>query len=823
MRFNAITIGLMAVILAGCAGSGGNGPVDPVSPAINSPAISTNHHLWGLWEVSISSDRRIVEFVPARSGEMHLNVVRLLEVTPCDHCLTITNLQITGPNELQADLTLSHPFPGLLKYTGFDVRGIFIAQTDFTFPVSGRKIAWGEGVPRMLNPDGYTPLFNPTEFPPANPPALGYIPGKHSTGGDLNATLNAFVAYKKEAPRRMFEAGSAEIRTVQIYAPTGPIHFGYAVDVSWQLVDDVIDPLTDFPPDANCLEPYRLDVSIGANLHSEPGSQVPIQVEIYDHQGLETISTVTIEAPDLFADEISLSFSTVMPDDGFIFAGTLTNDLGAADGKYPLLVRATDWQNDQNLGPTAAWQVCAAKVGLLKGWAKTWGSDDVDWGYSVALDSSGNVYVTGMFAGAVDFDPGPGVDNHISNEYGDAFLSKFDSSGNFQWARTWGGIYADWGEGVAVDGSGNVYVTGYFTGTADFDPGPGVDNHTSNGSYEVFLSKFDSSGNFLWAKTWGGADWEEGYGVVVDGPGSVYVTGYFFYTVDFDPGSGLDNHTSNGYHDVFLSKFDSSGNFLWAKTWGGSDDDLGFCVAVDGSGNACVTGCFQGTIDFDPDATGVDNHTSNGDYDAFLSKFDSLGNFQWAKTWGGIGWDAGYGVAVDGTGNACVTGWFKGAVDFDPGPGVDNHTSNGDYDIFLSKFDSSGNFQSAGTWGGSSFDIGYGVAVDGTGNTYVTGVFSATVDFDPAAAGIDNHISNGYIDVFLSKFDSSGNFKWAKTWGGIYYDYGLDVAMEGSGNAYVTGFFSDTVDFNPGSAMDNHVSSGYDDVFLTKFPPDGNW
>ena len=225
----------------------------------------------------------------------------------------------------------------------------------------------------MLDPDGFTSLFNPTEFPPTNPPALGYIPGKHATGGDLSANLNPFVAYRKDAPRRMFEAGGSETKTIKIQAPTGPIHFGYAVDVCWMPVDNVVDPLTDFPASANCLEAYRMDVSIGAGLLSEKGSQVPIQVEIYDHQGQETISTVNIEAPDLFNGEIPLSFSNVTLNNAFLYVGTLTNDLGAKDGEYPLLVKATDWGSDPNLGDVAGWQVTSARVGAPKGWARTWG------------------------------------------------------------------------------------------------------------------------------------------------------------------------------------------------------------------------------------------------------------------------------------------------------------------------------------------------------------------------------------------------------------------------------------------------------------------
>ena len=506
---------------------------------------------------------------------------------------------------------------------------------------------------------------------------------------------------------------------------------------------------------------------------------------------------------------------------------TVENGKLAFPGSYMCLISVEDNSNDPTGKPwldLSSYQVYRISVGpdnFL--WAKTWGGLGDDYGHDVAIDGSGNAYVTGWFYDITDFDPGPGVDNHTSNGEGDAFLSKFDSSGSLQWTKAWGGTGWDSGISIGVDGSGNTYVSGLFLGTVDFDPGTGVDNHTSNGDADLFLSKFDSSGNFVWTKTWGGSDWDFGYGVAVDGSGNAYVSGLFIDTVDLDPGPGVDNHTSNGSEDVFLSKFDSSGNFQWAKTWGGVSDDSGCSITVDGSGNAYVPGYFYDTVDFDP-GPGVDNHASNGDSDIFLSKFDSSGNFQWAKTWGGEWDDSGYGVAVDGTGNAYVTGQFSGYVDFNPDIGVDFHIYTGlygAYDIFLSKFDSSGNFQWAKTWGGEWDDSGYAVAVDSTGNAFVTGAFYGNADLDPGP-GKDVHTSIGSEgDVFLSKFNSSGDFLWARTWGGNDYggDVGFGVAADGSGHAYVTGYFEDTFDFDPGPGEDIHTSNGGGDAFLSKFEP----
>ncbi len=827
------------VLLLLVVGCGESGVANPAGPNLLGQSASThlqssvgaqpNRYLWGMWKVRIGPDHQSAQVVPLRVAEMHLNCVRLLEVGPCTTCLTIDNITPHPPNEISADVTIRHPFPGLLRYTGFDGRGILISGSNYAFPVSGRSTAWGGQLPQMVNSDGYTALFNPTEFPETDPPALGYIPGKLAPGGDLTATLNPFIAYRPDAPRRMFEAGGQKTRTVMIRGPQGPFEFGYAVDACWQLVDNVVDPLVDFPPDANCLEAYRIDVEIGPGLEPDTVTSAPIQVQVFDHQGLDTIASVAVETPELFAGEVALSFSTITGDESYLFTGTITNELEAGIGEYPLLVRVVDTETDQNLGPVDAWRVCCVRVGVSKGWAVTWGAAHNDEIFGVALDDAGDIYVTGGFRFTIDFDPGPGIEERSSSSESDAFLSKFYPSGEFQWVRTWGRT-DDWqdgiqGYGIAYDGSGNIYVTGDFVGVVDFDPGPGVEEYGANdGQGDVFLSKFDLNGEFLWARTWGGAGIDKGYEVASDDLGNVYCTGCFRETVDFDPGPGIEEYVSNGNWDVFLSKFDSSGEFQWARTWGtgGSNSlDRGHGVALDSAGDVYVTGQFTYVVDFDP-GPGVEEHPSNGNLDVFLSKFNSDGGFQWARTWGGISSDEGGAVAVDSSGYAYVTGHFRDTVNFDPGSGVEECATNGFEDVFLSKFDSSGAFQWVRTWGGSSEDIGYAVAVDGSGYLCVAGSFRDIVDFDPGP-GIEEHISIDDEDVFLSKLDSEGSLVWARTWGGLSRDEAFAVAADVLGAIYVGGVFKKDIDFDPGPGIDYHVSNGNTDAFLSKFPPDGNW
>ncbi len=451
-------------------------------------------------------------------------------------------------------------------------------------------------------------------------------------------------------------------------------------------------------------------------------------------------------------------------------------------------------------------------------------------------------------------------------------------------AVSWGGIGEDRCNGVAVDTWGNIYATGYFVDTVDFDPGSGDASETANGYYDIFLSKFSNDGEFQWVQTWGGIYSDEGRAVGVDSTtGNVYVVGYFNGSVDFDPGPDNDTHNNGG---MFLSKFDSSGDHVWAQAWGQTYiTDTGYrahALAVDGAGNIYVTGEFTGIVDFDP-GIDVDEHGYSPGACAYICVYDPDGEYQWAKVWGSnssVGNCVGRGIVAYSSGNIYVTGSFSGITDFDPGPVADIHSTSFDaimgyaVDAYISKFDPAGDFQWAHDWGGDAYyangDYGNGIASDGEGHMYITGHFGDTVDFDPGS-GVEEHTA--VQDVYLSTFTTSGDFDWARTWGygtggldkgravafgrinNIYvtgstgepYDiflrsfsstgedgfnitlggYGKDegtaVATDSSGYIYVAGYFSGNADLEPGSGITEYDSNGYADCFLFKVLPNGEW
>lgn len=333
-------------------------------------------------------------------------------------------------------------------------------------------------------------------------------------------------------------------------------------------------------------------------------------------------------------------------------------------------------------------------------WAKGLGGTGYDGGESVFVDDSGNVYTTGKFEGTIDFDPGPGAFFLTSVGWPDIFVLKLDGAGSFVWARAFGETGSGTGMSIFVDGSGNVFTTGIFSGTGDFDPGPDTFNlNTPGGSSDSFVSKLDSAGNFVWAKALGGLYTDYGQSIFVDAAGDILTTGVFELEADFDPGPGTFNLTGEGLFDIFISKLDSAGNFVWAKAMGDEYYDEGYGVFVDGIGDIYTTGGFEGTVDFDP-GPGTYYLTSMSWGDVFISKLDSAGDFVWARAIGGGYQQTSKGIFVDQAGYVYITGSFESTTDFDPGPGDFKLTSRGNGDVYISKLDNAGNFVWAWTMGG---------------------------------------------------------------------------------------------------------------------------
>ena len=453
-------------------------------------------------------------------------------------------------------------------------------------------------------------------------------------------------------------------------------------------------------------------------------------------------------------------------------------------------------------------------------WAKRMGGTGNEYGTSLAIDASGNTYTIGYFSGTADFDPGIGTHNLTSVDGNDIFISKLNSLGDYVWVKRFGGIGDGFGYSIKLDDSGNLFATGYFSGTTDFDPGSGVNNITSSGLTDIFIAKLDTAGNFMWSKTIGGSGNEYCFSLVLDNSCNLYLTGGYNGTVDFDPGAGVLNLTSAGSSDIFILKIDAAGNFVWAKSMGGTGEDEGHSIALDELGKVYTTGHFSGTADFDP-GFGTDNLVSAGLSDIFISKIDISGNHVFAKRIGGANYDVGQSIASDSSGNIYTAGVFKGNTDFDPGIGTFNINSLGLSDIYILKLDISGNFHWVKRIGGTQDDICSSIALDISGNVYASGWYSGVVDFDPGP-GNSNITATGFVDAFISKLDSQGNYIWAQTFGGTNLVYAYSVVLDDLSNIYTTGYFYGIIDFDPGPGIINLTAAGGDgDVFVNKINQKG--
>lgn len=296
-------------------------------------------------------------------------------------------------------------------------------------------------------------------------------------------------------------------------------------------------------------------------------------------------------------------------------------------------------------------------------WAKSFGGPKKDWSRACTMDADGNIYIIGFFQETVDFDSGLGVYDLTAAEGRDFFVLKLDARGNFVWVKSMGSSLKN--RDVKIDLLGNVYVTGYFWGKVDFDPGQGVTELTSGGGTDVFVQKLDANGNFLWVKSIRSSSGDWSNSMTVDAKGNVYVTGGFEGMADFDPSAAEMLLKAAGKGDIYILKLDANGNFIGAKSMGGLGKDLGSSICTDISGNVYLTGSFQGTADFGSNKEPM-LLTSNGDSDVFILKLNDQGQSIWVESIGDKAYDAGLGIITDASNDIYLTGTFQGTINLEP-------------------------------------------------------------------------------------------------------------------------------------------------------------
>lgn len=372
-------------------------------------------------------------------------------------------------------------------------------------------------------------------------------------------------------------------------------------------------------------------------------------------------------------------------------------------------------------------------------WARRIGGTDWDYTFGLAVDSAGNAYVGGYFRGTLSF---AGTSTTLTSGSGvnNPFIAKYDASGNLLWARALTGTGTGYLRGLRVDGSGNVIVTGTFSGTLNFNPAGTAVSLTASG-FDLFIAKYSASGVASWAKRVDSSNSVYYPNVAVDSGGNILVATSFAGTLNADPNGGslpvVGAASSSGPTSLFIGKYSSAGSVLWARGVVGAGTDpnsVGSAVAVDGGGNVIVTGYFTGSANF-----GAQSLTSFGDWDVFIAKYSSTNAAQWAVQLGGAGAETGSGIGADTSGAIYTVGSYFDSGDYHPSPGSTvtlSHLGTAGFtsDTFLVKLDSSGAYQWAHALNSASDDHTKDLTIDGSNNLYINGFTAGTVDFDVSAA-----------------------------------------------------------------------------------------
>ena len=464
---------------------------------------------------------------------------------------------------------------------------------------------------------------------------------------------------------------------------------------------------------------------------------------------------------------------------------------------------------------------------LYLDWAKGYETSKT-WGYDVVVDHNDDILSTGYFHGAfgdLEVTTTSGLET-LSSSGQSCLIQKMDADGNILWAKSITGDGTSIGHSIAVDLNNYIYVTGYYYGSVDFDPGEETLIYSSPGVFEIYVIKLDSNGDFLWVKTMegiGSSTTRMANSITVDTENNVLVTGEFDGVVDFNPHEGdTEFMTSVGSTDVFILKLNEDGDLIWVNSLEGTSLDNCFAIEHDFDDNIVVTGRFHGTVDFDP---GIETefHTDISSFgDVFTLKINKDGDFMWVNCIGGVENDFGEDVVTDDEGGVYTFGRFDDSVDFDPSIETDIRSTVGAQNSFIQKVDANGNFlwvktiESGDLDGVADYNISNGITLDSEMNILLCGHFYGIIDLD-MGAGEDLDTSNGLSDMYFIKLNPSGETVWQHTIGGMLTNVPEGLCVDSNDEPIFVGFIDGPTDFDPSEEeyiLDNPTSRS---MFVSKF------
>ncbi len=441
------------------------------------------------------------------------------------------------------------------------------------------------------------------------------------------------------------------------------------------------------------------------------------------------------------------------------------------------------------------------------------GGTGTDVGQAIAVDGDGSAYVTG-YSSSTNFPTTTGARQTTNAGITDVFVTKLNAAGTGLVYSTYlGGSSDDFSAGIALDSSGNAFITGY-TKSTNFPVTGSAYQRTLGGVEDAFITKLNSTGTAIVYSTYlGGSSVDHGNGIAVDGSGYAYITGY---TSSIAVTAGAYQATGAGSTEAFVTKLNAAGTGLVYSTYlGGSSDDRAYAITVDSSGSAYVAG-FTFSTNF-PVSVNAKQKTNGGQADGFVTKLNSAGSaLNYSTYLGGSSDDQLYGIALDSSGNAYVAG-YTNSTNFPVTANAFQATKGVSYDAVVTKLNSTGTSLIYSTHlGGNSGDYGDAIAVDSSGNAYVTGGTQST-NF-PVTGGARQTTFGGLRDAYVTKLNSVGTQQIYSTYfGGSLYDHGNGIAMDSSGNAYVAGETRSTNFPTSTGAKQTSFGGGTSDAFVLKF------
>lgn len=439
------------------------------------------------------------------------------------------------------------------------------------------------------------------------------------------------------------------------------------------------------------------------------------------------------------------------------------------------------------------------------------GGSSEDYGTAIALDPSGNAYLTGYTA-SPDFPVRNAFQSTFKGVY-DVFLTKVDSTGALLFSTYLGGSQVDSGLGVAVDDLGNAYLTGY-TSSVDFPTTPDAIQLHKNGStvkIDAFISKLNTLGTLVYSTYFGGSDNDYGQSIAIDNEGNVYLTGVTS-SADFPTKYAFQSTYGGGLYDAFITRINLPNYLVYSTFLGGNDLDYGYGIAVDKDRNAYVAG---ETLSVNFPTQNAIQSTLRGNSDASITKVGQFGTLIYSTYLGGSGNDSAYSIKVDDAGNVYFTG-SSSSSDYPTTPNAFQPNFKGYDDVIVTKIDSTGTHLVYSTYlGGRDYDAGFSIAIDPAGNAYVTGETSS-YDFPTTPDALPPIFASGFdIDAFVTKINPTGTGILYSTFlGGSGYDFGSGIAVDGNGNIYVTGT-TYSANFPTQNAFQPNFG-GVFDAFVTK-------